>query len=103
MKIFFKIRYYKCGITKELIIDPTKSNKSKECIIFHYWFFNHRFKFQDSVCNGCHNLTMLSPNIRDIDIITTKNVDYRCIIHNISKSEAINLLKNSVLQNRRYM
>ena len=27
-------------------IDPTKSNKSKECMICHYWFFNHGFKFQ---------------------------------------------------------
>ena len=34
---------------------------------------------------------------RDIDIITIKNFDYRCIIHNISKYEAINLLKNAVL------
>ena len=44
---------------------------------------------------------MLSVNKTDIAIITVKNVDYRCIIHNISKSEAINLLKNSVLENRR--
>ena len=34
---------------------------------------------------------------RDIDIITIKNFDYRCIIHNISKYEAINLLENAVL------
>ena len=53
--------------------------------------------------NGCHNLTMLSVNISDIAIITVKNVDYRCIIHNISKSEAINLLKNSVLEDRGYI
>ena len=43
---------------------------------------------------------MLSVNISDIDIITIKNVEYRCIIYNISKSEAINLLKNSVLEKR---
>ena len=36
---------------------------------------------------------MLSANISDIAIITIKNVDYRCIIHNISKFESINLLK----------
>ena len=30
-------------------------------------------------------------------MITVKNVDYRCIIHNISKYEAINLLSNSIL------
>ena len=79
--------------------DPTKSNKSKECMICHYWFFNHGFKFQDSVCNDCHDLTMLSVNISDIAIIIVKNVDCHCIIHNISKSEAIKLLKNSVLEN----
>ena len=37
---------------------------------------------------------MLSGNIRDIAIITVKNVDYRCIINNISKPKAINLLRN---------
>ena len=82
-------------------IDIAKSNNSKECMIIS--FFNHRFKFQDSVYNGCHDLKMLSVNISDIDIITIKNVNYGCIIHKISKSEAINLLENSVLEDRRYI
>ena len=38
--------------------DPIKSNKSKEYMICHFWFFNDGFKFQDSICNGCHGLTM---------------------------------------------
>ena len=63
--------------------------------------FNYGFEFQDSGCNGCHNLTMLSVNISDIAIITVKNVDHCCIIHNISKSN--NLLKNSLLENRGYI
>ena len=58
---------------------------------------------QDSVCNGCHDLTSFCLNISDITIITVKNVDYRCIIHNISKSEAINLLESAVLENRGYI
>ena len=73
--------------------DPNKSNKNRECMICHYWFFNHGFKFQDHVCNDCHDLTMLCLNITDIAIITFKNVDYCCIMYNINKSEAINLLK----------
>ena len=60
----------------------------------HYWLFNHRFKCQDSVCNGCHDLKVLSVDISNIAIIT--------IIHNNSKSEAINL-KNSVLEDRGYV
>ena len=61
-------------------------------MIYHYWFFNNIFKFQHSVYNGCHDLTMLSVNINDIAIITIKNIDNPCIIQNISKPEAIKLL-----------
>ena len=84
-------------------IDPTKSNKSRESMICHRFFFNHGFKFQGYVCNGCYDLTMLSVIISDIAIVTVKNVDYRCVIHNISKFQAINLLKSSVPENLGYI
>ena len=67
-------------------------------MICHYFFFNHGLKFQDYVCNGCHNLTMLSINIIDIAIITIKKFNYCWIIHNISKSGAINFFKHSVFE-----
>ena len=38
-----------------------------------------------------------------VSFITIKDVDYFFIIHNISKSEAINLLKDSVLKDRGYI
>ena len=38
------------------------------------------FKFQDFLCNGCHDLTMLSANISDIATINVKYVDYLCSI-----------------------
>ena len=84
-------------------IDLAKSNNSKEFMICNYWLFKHAFKFKDSICNGCHDLPILNVNISDVAVITVKNVDYHCIIHNISKSEAINLLKNSVLEDRGYI
>ena len=52
-------------------------------MICHNWFFNHGLKFQHSICNVCHDLRMLSVNIENIAIITNKDVNYRCIIHNI--------------------
>ena len=48
-------------------------------------------------------IVMLCVNISNIAIITVKNVGYRCIIHKISKSEAIKLLKNSILEDRGYI
>ena len=51
--------------------------------------FNNGFKFQDSVSTGCHDLTILCLNVSDITNITVENVNYRCIIHDINKSEEI--------------
>ena len=64
-------------------IDLTKIINSKECIICNYSLLNHGFKFQDSACSGFHDLSMFCLNISDTAIMTIKNVDYRCIIHNI--------------------
>ena len=51
-------------------IDVVKSSNSKECIVCLCWFFNHGFKFQNSVCIGCHDLTMFCHNISHIVTIT---------------------------------
>ena len=91
MKIFWMNYYSRIDVSKG--IDQTKRNRSKEYMICHYCFFNHGFRFQNFVCNGCHDLTILCLNISNIAFITVKNFDYHCIIHNISKSEVINLLK----------
>ena len=45
-------------------------------------------------------VTMSSLKISDIAIIIVKDVDYHFIIHDISKSEAIQLLENSALEDR---
>ena len=77
-------------------IDIAKSNINKECIVCHYWYFDHGLKFQNCVCNGCHDLTIFCLNISDIIIITVQCIDYCCIIHD-SKSDEIYLLEYSVL------
>ena len=84
-------------------IDVGKNSNSKECIFCHYWFCNHGFSFQNSVCSSCHDLAMLDLNIDDIAIITVKSVDHRFFIHDINKSEAFRLLGNSVLDDHGYI
>ena len=72
-----------------------------ECFVtIGFLIMDSNFKI---VCNGFHDLTMLSVNISDIAIIPVKNVGYRCIIYNISKSESTDLLKNSAYENRGYI
>ena len=79
-------------------IDVNKTSESKECDICHYWYFLDKgFKLQPDVCNGCHDLLMISMNLGDIAILNIKGADYCCIISGISKSVAINLMQNIYL------
>ena len=79
-------------------IDVNKISASKECDICHYWYFLDKgFKFQADVCNRCHDLLMMSVNLKDIVILNINNIDYRFIINGYGKSEAIDLLQNADL------
>ena len=48
-------------------------------------------------------MTVLSVNTSDTAIFTVKNFDYCCALHNLSKSDSINLLRNYVLEHHRYI
>ena len=38
-------------------IDINKTSLSKECDICHYWYFKDvGFKYENYLCNGCHDL-----------------------------------------------
>ena len=38
-------------------IDINKTNSSKECDAFHYWYFKSiGFKYEPHLCNVCHDL-----------------------------------------------
>ena len=95
--------YYKCYIMTELtflkqLMLIKQKNASKVCDIYCYWYFlNYSFKLKPNVCNRCHDLLMISANLRDIAILNIKDSDYRCIISLISKKEAINLIQNADL------
>ena len=74
-------------------IDVNKTSALKDCEVYHYWYFlNYSFKFQLKVFNRCHDLLMMSINLRDIAVLNIKVSDYCCIINLIIKNEAINLM-----------
>ena len=43
---------------------------------------------------------MMTYELRNIAILNEKGIDYRCILWDISKNNAINTLNNSVLEDK---
>ena len=57
-------------------IDVNKTSASKECDIYHHWYFlNKGFKFQRNFYNRCHYLSMMSMNLSTIAILNIKGPD----------------------------
>ena len=67
-------------------IDINETSESKECNICHYCFFLDKgFKFQPNVCDGYHDLLMMSMNLSDIGILNIKDSYYLFIIRELAK------------------
>ena len=91
------LEYDRIDISEE--IDLNKSNdKSKECDICHYWYFlDKNFSYQPHLCNGCHDLMQKAMSFNDVAIVSIKGNDCRIHCWYISKDDAISIMHNSNL------
>ena len=80
-------------------IDINKSNdKSEECDICHYWYFlDKNFSYHPHLCNGCHDLMQKAMSFNDVAIVSIKGNDYRIHFWYMSKDDAISIMHNSNL------
>ena len=61
----------------------------------HYWHFKDiGFKFEPYVCNKLHDISMMAYELENIAILNVKSVDYKRVLLNITKNNAINRLNN---------
>ena len=82
-------------------IDINKTSASKECELGHYWFFKDiGFKFEEHVCNKCHDLLTIAYSLKNIAILNAKGATFRCILMGISKNEGLKRLNNSITYDR---
>ena len=59
-------------------IDLNKSDKSKECMICHYWYFKDiGYICKPYVCIGCYDLSMVVYDLNDFMISSIKGIDYK--------------------------
>ena len=57
------LKYHKNDVSEG--IDINKTIALKECELCHYWFFkDNGIKFEEHVCNKCHNLLTMAYSIK---------------------------------------
>ena len=70
------IKYKRIDISEG--IDVNKTNLSKECDIYHYWYFKDiGFKYELYFCNGCHDLMQKAMGLNNIAVVCVEGSAYR--------------------------
>ena len=65
------IYYHRINVSEG--IDVNNTSKLKKCNFFYCWYFlNKWFQFEPNICNGCHNLIMISMNLSNIANLNIK-------------------------------
>ena len=79
-------------------IDINKTNKSKECMLCHYWYLLVKnFSNGPYLCDGCYNTMQKSIDSKNIGIFHVRKSTYRIYFLDISKREAKKLMTTSNL------
>ena len=61
-------------------------------MICNYWYFlDIGYKYEQYVCNGCHDLSINVYDLDDFMILDIKGVDYRCFVPNMCKNDGIKI------------
>ena len=58
------------------------------------------FKFEEHVCNRCHDLLTMAYLLENTAILSAKGATFRCILWGISRNGGLRRLNNSVLEDK---
>ena len=62
-----------------------QANQKTSLFVIIGIFLDKGFKIQPDIYNGCHDVLMMSMNLKDTAILNIRGVDYRCTNNRISK------------------
>ena len=48
--------------------------------------------FEPCICDGCHDILIMTFELKNIAILNVKGVDCRCVFWNMTRNDAVNML-----------
>ena len=79
-------------------MDVDVSDKSKECMLCHYWYFlDWNFSYGPYLCDVCYSIMQKCNKFKNIITVHVKKSTYRIYFLYMSKREAKKLVTNSNL------
>ena len=80
--------------------DVDMSDKSKECMLCHHWYFlDKSISYGPYLCEGCYNMMQKCNKLKNTATVHIKESVYRICFLYMSKHEAKKLITNLINKN----
>ena len=78
------LKYDRIDISEGIDVDNT--DRSKECMFCHYWYFlNESFSYGPYTSDGCYDMVQRSTDFKNIAIAHIKKTAYRIYFQDMNK------------------
>ena len=95
------LEYNRTDISEDIDIKKCKET-SRECgLCKFYYFLDKNFNYGPYLCNGCYDMSLKVISMKNLAIVYCGNQTYRINFTRMSKNDAFNLIKISVIINKR--
>ena len=95
------LEYDRIVISEGIDINKCKYISKKCSLCKFYYFLDKNFNYGPYLSNGCYDMSLKSINIKNLAIVYCDEQAYRINFASISKNDAFNLIKNSVIIDKR--
>ena len=69
-------------------------------LCYYRYFKDVGFKFEPHFSNKCHDILMTAYELKEIKVLNTKGINYRCVLWGITKNEAVIRSNKSALEEK---
>ena len=91
------LEYDRIDLSEGIDVNKCEDTSRKYSLCQYYYFLNKNFNYQRYLCDGCHDMSVKTLSMQHLTIIYHGGHSYcvNCVF--IGKNDAFNLIKNSII------
>ena len=94
------LEYDRIDLSEGIDVNRCEKTSIKCSLCWYYYFLNRNFNYQRYLCNGCHNMSVKALSMQNFTIYHGEQA-YHVNYLFMSKNDAFNLIKNSIIIDKR--
>ena len=95
------LEYDRIDLSEGIYVNRCKDTSRKRSLCKYYYFLNKNVNYQRYSCDGCHDMSVKALSMQHLTIIYHGGHAYHVNYMFMSRIDAFNLIKNSIIIDKR--